>query len=98
VKRVRREPDEVSLPSRTAARCSAERDSSIVRRSQSTIRAATPPMKKPTRQPQSLIEAGATVVMRMRRVNWARTWPPTSVTYWKEEKKPRRFRVAASDM
>ena len=32
------------------------------------------------------------------RVNWASTCPPTSVTYWNEEKKPRRSRVAASDM
>ena len=31
-------------------------------------------------------------------VSWASTCPPTSVTYWNEEKKPRRSRVAASDM
>ena len=31
-------------------------------------------------------------------VSWASTCPPISVTYWKDEKKPRRSRVAASDM
>ena len=34
----------------------------------------------------------------MSRVNCASTWPPTSVTYWNDDKKPRRFAVAASDM
>ena len=34
----------------------------------------------------------------MSSVNCARTWPPTRVTYWNDERKPRRFAVAASDM
>lgn len=34
----------------------------------------------------------------MSRVNCASTCPPTSVTYWNDDKNPRRSRVAASDM
>ena len=34
----------------------------------------------------------------MRSVNCARTWPPIRVTYWNDDRKPRRFAVAASDM
>ena len=81
-----------------AARCSSVSDSSIVRRIHSTTSAAMPPMKKPIRQPQSLTASMSSTLIMISSVNCASTWPPTRVTYWKEEKKPRRLAVAASDM
>ncbi len=73
-------------------------DSSMLRRSQNTTTAATPPMAKAMRQPNSRIWSSDRNDCRISRVNCASTWPPTRVTYWNDEKKPRRSRVAASDM
>jgi hypothetical protein len=55
-------------------------------------------MAKPMRQPKSRSWSSLRNASRMSSVACASTWPPTSVTYWNDEKKPRRSRVAASDM
>lgn len=69
-----------------------------MRRNQKTTIAAMPPTKKAMRQPKSDTWALEKIPSSTSSMNWASTWPPTSVTYWNEEKKPRRSRVAASDM
>jgi hypothetical protein len=70
----------------------------MVRRNQNTTIAATPPMANAMRQPKSRIWSSDRNDCRISSVNCASTCPPTSVTYWNDEKKPRRSRVAASDM
>ena len=95
VNSARSEPAELLLPS---ASCSAESDSSMVRRIHSTTSAPSPPMANGMRQPQSRTWSSLRNPNMIRSVSWASTCPPISVTYWKDEKKPRRSRVAASDM
>ncbi len=70
----------------------------MLRRIHSTTNAATPPRKNPMRQPQSLSASTSSALSAISRVNCASTWPPTKVTYWNDDRKPRRFAVAASDM
>ena len=81
-----------------SASCSADSDSSMVRRIHSTTSAPIAPMAKGIRQPQSRTWSWVRNANMTSSVSWASTCPPTSVTYWNEEKKPRRSRVAASDM
>ena len=68
------------------------------RRSHRTTSAATPPTANGMRQPHSVSSALGMAFCRTTRTSSASIWPPTSVTYWKLEKKPRRLEVAASDM
>ncbi len=55
-------------------------------------------MRNGMRQPKSRTCSSVRNANMISRVNWASTWPPTSVTYWNEDKNPRRSFVAASDM
>lgn len=92
------DPAALSSPAFVASMTSSLSDSSMVRRSQNTTTAATPPSAKPMRQPKSCNWSSLRNASSTNSVNCASTCPPTSVTYWKLEKKPRRSRVAASDM
>ena len=62
----------------------------MVRRSQKTTIAATPPTANPIRQPNSCTCSVLSVVRMTSSVNWARRARLTRVTYWNDEKNPRR--------
>ena len=60
--------------------------------------ASAAPMKNGMRHPQADSSGPVITICKITRTSDARSWPPISVTYWKDAKKPRRPLIATSLM
>ncbi|MCY1530336.1 hypothetical protein D9M68_655190 [compost metagenome] len=87
-----------TLPAPLAARVLVLAVSVSVRRSISATTAARAPSTKGMRQPQALSSASVSSCCSTTTATTASSWPPISVTYWNDEKKPRWPRIATSLM